>query len=118
MGAITVKNTGEVLDFNDLQVFSHEDGWNGGKWSHPVSLFAHNENYFYFVNKENTSDIFELKVTRTVIVHGSDNDHGHVYNWTRNEPVALLKTDIGGLEVEVLFSDLLKKGTIYIEPIK
>ena len=33
MGLITISNTNDKIDFNDLEYLTWKDNWNGGQWN-------------------------------------------------------------------------------------
>ena len=77
MGLVTISNTNEKIDFNNLEYLTWKDNWNGGQWNDWEVLNNPDDYKFYAVS---SNEIHEVPVV-VKEVSGVDSDMGHNYSW-------------------------------------
>ena len=77
MGLITIINTNEKIDFNNLEYLTWKDNWNGGQWDDWEVLNNPDDYKFYAVS---SNELHEVPVV-VKEVYGVDSDMGHNYSW-------------------------------------
>ena len=77
MGLVTISNTNEKIDFNNLEYLTWKDNWNGGLFYFWEVLNNPDDYKFYAVS---SNEIHEVPVV-VKEVSGVDSDMGHNYSW-------------------------------------
>ena len=77
MGLVTISNTNEKIDFNNLEYLTWKDNWNGGQWNDWEVLNNSDDYKFYAVS---SNEIHEVPVV-VKEVSGVYSDAGHNYSW-------------------------------------